>query len=273
MPDNTPDKSVYQKIVESLVLGGAATVLTAPLIDPFNRASVTASRYDLSGKPLLQKIYSGEANGNNYRLKAPSLLNFFAGLRPHLVKESSRLGFKAPGLAVYMPWLQANFPAHIAAQLYAISMAILEGFIQPFDTWRVLEQSGDCLVKKQWYAGWKLSVAKQYGVWATVMYNNMLFDPVMKENKIDPYGLKGILIKAYPQATINVAAVYVLERVKNELQFGILPPNSGIREAVASISARQGLQGFYRGCLIKTPGAAIQHAAALYVMSLGQART
>jgi hypothetical protein len=271
MPKNS-DSTSTANIIHALTWGGLMTLATAPVINLFNCASVMGSRYNLTGKALFNKIYSGDlpihqSNGASY-------WNFFAGVRPHLVKEFSRIGFKAPGLAIYMPWLQTQYSPHVATQIYAISMSMAEVAINPADTWRVVRQSGDPLVKSitHLYKGALLNGLRQYGIWASVGYNNMLFDPVLEYYQIDPYGPLGIAIKAHPQAAINVGCVYPIERVKNELQFGTLPQKSGLRDAIAHIYQTQGVVGFFRGFVIKTPGAAVQHAAALTLMAWGKRR-
>lgn len=265
-------RSMSTNLIHSMMLGGTVTVATAPFINFFNRLSVASSRYNLTGKTLFKAIYSGELNAPPAP-KVPSYWNFNAGLRPHLAKELTRnLVFKSQGLAVYLPWLQSRFSPGMAAQIYAISMSVAEMAINPIDTWRVVRQSGDALIFSRLYKGAVVNGVRQYGIWLTFGYNNILFDPVMKKNGVDPDSPLGIAIKAYPQATINVVSVYWLERIKNELQFGTLPKDSTPLDAARAIYRNYGCAGFFRGLLIKTPGAAIQHTAALAVTVWGKHR-
>jgi hypothetical protein len=266
--------STFDNIKQAWILGGISAIATAPFINPFNRASIVASRYNLTGIAIFRSIYSGKLDKKKPQL--PGCSNFLVGIGPHLIKENIRcLLFKAPGLGVYLPWLQTQYSPHMATQLYAISMSVAEIIINPVDTLRVALQAGDPITTSflRLYKGALLNGVRQYGVWATVGYNNMLFDPVMSRHGIDPYSFEGIAIKAYPQATINVGVVYFIERIKNELQFDTLPDNSRARDAARYIYQTQGWAGFFRGFLPKTPAAAIQHFAACSLIAWGKKRT
>ncbi len=271
--NNSKDNFSLATIFNSLQLSVAATTITAPVINVCNFGAVSKMQYSgLTYSGLFKKIHAGELNKTAKQIK-PGIHNFLAGLPAHYSKEIVRSLYKGPGLACVMPSLQAHFAPHQAAQLSAIGLASAEMLIAtPFDNRRIARQSGDPLNVSRFYKGALVNGIRQYIVWLSVNYNNMLYDPWLKENGFDPYGLLGIAIKAYPQAATIILPVYPLESVRNVLQFKKLPDKSNALDAARFIYKTEGFKGFFRGYLIKTPGAAIQHAAALGVMSWGKRR-
>jgi hypothetical protein len=245
-------------VFSGIKTAGGLMLIQAPVITSFNRISVVCCRYDLTTIQAVQNIFHGKIDGE----KGSSLKHFTKGISGHLTKETARLIFKSSGI-VLKPRVDEKFKHKPFGKLksdlfFASSLAFSEMLINPFDTIRTMWQANENIkdipkgkLISHLYKGAIANGMKQFGLWFGFPLSERVWSHVLeKTTNIDPHSICGIFVKAIPQSIQISAPVWLLERVKNELQYKTqlqYQDGSRYKTAVRNIFLQQGLKGFIRG--------------------------
>lgn len=277
----TSSTGIFHDIWKGIETGGAIMLAQTPVITALNRISVVSCRYDLSMHESLKQIFQGTIDA---ALK-PSVKYFLKGVSGHLVKESARLGFKASGI-VLKPRLDRHFKESSSGKLksdliFAGSLSLAEILINPADTLRTMWQANEKLnqLKKEnvflhLYKGSAANGARQFGTWLGFPLSERVWSKVIEEKTpLDSHSISGIAIKSIPQSFQITAPVWILERLKNELQYR---PNlnklgtARYLHAFKQIAYEQGAMGFLRGFIPKVWSNAVLVMGANYLLEQGR---
>jgi hypothetical protein len=252
----------FSEIVSDVFCGiktaGSLMLIQSPVVTSFNRISVVCCRYDLTTIQSVRKIFHGKIDGEN----RSSLKHFTKGMSGHLAKEAARLIFKSSGIVlnprIDEKWKHLPFGKLKSDLFFASALACSEMLINPFDTvrtmWQANEKIRDIPKGKRMshlYKGAFANGTKQFGLWFGFPLSERVWSHVLeKTTNIDPHSILGIFMKAIPQSIQMSAPVWLLERVKNELQYKTqlhYEDGSRYKTAICNIFRQQGVKGFVRG--------------------------
>lgn len=282
-PSSPLRSDLYRRAQNGLIIGGKIMLLQAPILTALNRVSVVCCYSNLSTVKSVKAIYLGKVDG----LINPSWLYFFKGGIGHLVKETSRLGFKTFGIMGkpvldrhYQNQPLGKFKADLA---FAGGLSVGEVVINPADTVRTMWQAG-----KRWssikkgtrfshlYKGAGANGVRQFGIWLGFPLSERVWSTVVeKTTSIDPHDISGIVLKSIPQSYQITAPVWLLERLKNELQYhpDLITQEqrtSRYSAAFSRIRRTQGWGGLWRGFAPKVGGTTVLVIGADYLLEEGR---
>lgn len=246
---STPVSSnLSPKVMNGMVLSGGITVAQAPFMTALNRISTVACAENLSMGQAARRIYRGEIGiGTAVRR---SVAHFFVGMSPYFAKELSRLPFKTYVLVALKPYLDETFPnAPLVSDLFfASALTGFEMTLTPLDTIRVNLQAGKKIKVLRLYDGAMANGVRQFGIWIMFPGADRLWTHQLQRwTSIDPHSLSGIVLKSAPQTCQITALVWLIERLKNEVQL-----NEEKKEGSRYVNAfkailQTGPKGFLRG--------------------------